>query len=475
MKEKKFINHFMMIGTGTILNIFIGLMTTPVITRLVGKETYGEFSIFTMYVGIGMMILCMGLDQGIIRFYYKENTVLYRRKLIRASCIIPTISTVLLTIVIMILNENQIIRFEFDTLTLGLLGICILVQLINRLNMVQLRAAYKTKEYSIIHVTNKLLYIFFTIVFITILHKQHFTSMVMATIVSYVFVAVFGIYVQRSEWKFWGIPRSEKFDYRELYAYSAPYVISMGVTTLFQALDKISLNRYCSYSEVGIYASAMNIVSIFAIVQSTFNALWAPMAIEHYHSNPEDRSFYQRANCMITVVMFFIGSTLILCKDIFVLLLGEQYREAALIIPCLIFNPIMYTISETTVGGIVFKKKSSMQIVVAIIACVSNMVGNSFLVPILGGRGAAISTGISYIVFFTARTLIANRYFPVDWKLGKLFMLIGIVLMYALYNTFCDNVGISILWYMIILITMIGLYRNVIIEGVKLGLEQIKK
>lgn len=475
VKNKKFLTHFMMIGTGTILNMFIGLFTTPVITRLVGKDVYGQFSIFTMYVSIGVMILCMGLDQGIIRFYYKENATSYRRKLIRASCILPIFATVLVTIVFVLLSENQIIQFEFDTLILGLLGICILIQIINRLNMVQLRVAYKTKEYSIIHVAHKLIFIILTIVLIAVFHKQHFISMVMATIISYILVALYGIYVQRDEWKFWQIPRSEKFNYKELYLYSAPYIISMGVTTLFQAIDKLSLNSYCTYSEVGIYASAMNIISIFAIVQSTFNALWAPMAIEHFHQNPEDRSFYQKANSLITVVMFFIGSTLILFKDVFVLLLGEQYREAAYIVPCLIFNPIMYTISETTVGGIVFKKKSSMQIVVAIIACVTNICGNSFLVPLLGGRGAAISTGISYIVFFIARTLIANKYFPVNWKLKKFFLLTGIVLVYTLYNTFYENVGISVLGYLVILITMIVMYKDVIIGVVKLGYRQIKK
>ena len=56
-KSNNFLNHFLTIGTGTILNMFIGLITTPVITRLVGEDVYGQFSIFTMYVSIGEMIL----------------------------------------------------------------------------------------------------------------------------------------------------------------------------------------------------------------------------------------------------------------------------------------------------------------------------------------------------------------------------------------------------------------------------------
>lgn len=68
-------------------------------------------------------------------------------------------------------------------------------------------------------------------------------------------------------------------------------------------------------------------------------------------------------------------------------------------IPFLAFHPIMYTISEVTVGGLVFKKKSKIQVIVSVVPCVVNFIGNTILVPFYGGRGAAISTGISYILF----------------------------------------------------------------------------
>ena len=103
----------------------------------------------------------------------------------------------------------------------------------------------------------------------------------------------------------------------------------MGITTIFQAIDKMSLNRYCSYEEVGIYSSALTLVHVFAIVQTTFAAIWSPMVVEHYEKEPEDQTFYQKGFRTMSFVMFFIGSSLILCKDLFVLLLGEDYRGSA--------------------------------------------------------------------------------------------------------------------------------------------------
>lgn len=77
--KNSFLIHFLTIGTGTILNMLIGVLTTPIITRLVEEDVYGQFSIFTMYVSIAEMILCMGLDQGIIRFYHEQDSIQYRR------------------------------------------------------------------------------------------------------------------------------------------------------------------------------------------------------------------------------------------------------------------------------------------------------------------------------------------------------------------------------------------------------------
>jgi O-antigen/teichoic acid export membrane protein len=64
----------------------------------------------------------------------------------------------------------------------------------------------------------------------------------------------------------------------------------------------------------------MSLVHIFAIIQSTLNAVWVPMSIEHYEKKPDDKGFYQKANQIITVIMYFIGINLIFVKDFFAIL-----------------------------------------------------------------------------------------------------------------------------------------------------------
>lgn len=177
----------------------------------------------------------------------------------------------------------------------------------------------------------------------------------------------------------------------------------------------------------------------------------------------------------MTFVMFFIGISLILCKDLFVLLLGEDYRGSAAMIPFLCLSPIMLTISDTTVIGITFSKKSYLQIIVAAVACGMNIVGNTLLVPIYGGVGASISTGFSYIVFFAIRTILSNRYFPMKWGMGKFFVITLMFLAYALYNTFNKFGIMTVLGYFALFAVLLYFYRDVVQDGWRLGKTYLRK
>lgn len=475
MGQKSYIHHFLVVGGGTALNMLVGFLTTPVITRLVGTEEYGQFSIFTMYATIALLVFCMGTDQSLIRFFYRKDTIDYQRTIIQKCWQLPVIVCVVVGIMVNFLCYTGRLHLEFDNYVVTMLTICVLFQVLNRLDLIVLRVSYKTILYSVLQVAYKTLFAILVLLGCWYFKAYYFYVMVTSMTASYIIVTCIGVYCQRDLWSFWKSTIKYDINLKELYTYAFPFIISMGITTIFQAIDKISLNMYCTYSEVGIYSSAMTLVHIFAIIQTTFNSLWAPMATEHYEKNPEDKEYHIRGNRVITVVMFIVGFSLIAIKDIFALLLGSDYREAAYILPFLIFNPIMYTVSETTVVGIVFMKKSNMHIVVASISCLVNILGNTILVPAYGCRGAAISTGIAYIVFFISRTLIANHYYHVDWRLSRFWSVTVIAVVYAWYNTFYQFSIVSVIGYIVAVGITLILYKDALIDVVKEAKQLLNK
>ena len=71
--------------------------------------------------------------------------------------------------------------------------------------------------------------------------------------------------------------------------------------------------------------------------------------------------------------------------------------------------------------GIGFKKKTQYFFYVSVIASVSNFIGNLLLVPYLGAKGAAISTGLSYIIFFSARTYFSTKLIDFGFNLKRIY------------------------------------------------------
>ena len=77
--KNNFLKNFIIIGGGTFISMFIGFITTPIITRAVDPNAYGEYSIFTLYSSIAVMVLYLGMDQSLVRFFYDKESLDYKR------------------------------------------------------------------------------------------------------------------------------------------------------------------------------------------------------------------------------------------------------------------------------------------------------------------------------------------------------------------------------------------------------------
>ncbi|MGM9834472.1 MAG: lipopolysaccharide biosynthesis protein [Bacilli bacterium] len=460
MKNNNIFKHFITIGIGTFLNMVLAFISTPIITRIVSPSDYGQYSLFTTYSSIALMVLCLGMDQALVRFYYEEKTLVYKKKLLFNCLILPFVFSLLIGLGLILLNSFDILKIQFNKNIVLLLVLYTFLQVFYRFSQLVNRLEFNTKLYSLLNVLIKVFYLVFSLPMLLIIKSNYLFILALSITISTFLCLIISILANNNLWKFNNTSLYEKGKMKVLIKYSFPYIFSMGITTLFQAIDKLTLNYYSTYENIGIYSSAIMIVNIFAIVQTAFNTIWAPSAMEHYANDNNDTTFYIKGNQIITLIMFFIGINIIFFKDILVFFLGSEYREAAFILPFLIFYPIMYTISETTVNGINFKKKTKLHIFIALGACLTNIVGNIILVPKIGPKGAAISTGISYIIFFTLRTLLSNKYFYVDFKLKKFYFITLIVSLFALYNTFNKFNYINISLYLISLILLIVLYKD---------------
>lgn len=457
MSTRKYFKSFLSFSLGTWLRAFIYVFTTPIITYLINPEEFGKSAMYATAFGVINTIVLFGTDQSFVRFFYdyeedKKNELLW-------SCLLPSvIIATILSMVVLVLSDRISVALygqKYDFINL-IFVVNIYLSLFQRYNQLIVRMLKKGMLYSLIDIVAAVLTTVFTIIFA--LFSRTFYSIILGGLVGTISALLVGISQGRDYWK---ITRPKKEDLKEVLKYSVPFVPTMLLFWLFSSIDRISLRQYSTFVQIGIYSAAFKVAQVLSLVQSGFTTFWVPMAYERYSKNNQDTSFFVRANEMVSFVMFSVGFLLLGFKDILFLLLARSYRESSMVFPFLSFLPIMYSISETTVVWINFKKKSYWHMLITTVSALTNYIGNTLLVPIYGARGAAISTGISYIVFFWMRTLVAMRLYPkAGYNLKKVTLVTILMVCVALIETFQNSFVLNMVMGILGVIITIFVYKE---------------
>ena len=462
MKKQSTLQNIIAMFAGTCLNILISFVTTPLITRLVLPEDYAQWSLFTSYSTVLYAIVMIGLDQAFIRFYYKDDSINYKRFLIFTSIKIPFFICVIFSLCSFSwIQKLGLFGYE-GLLPYILTMINVIILIVNRISQLVLRMEQRGKAYSTLIVLNKIVFAVMAIGLITATQINNFIILTISSMVSQAVITIAAIWMTKKYWKFYDIQKDFcEIRIKDLMLYGIPFIWALLAGDIFNAADKWSLNILTNLHEVGVYSAAATIVALTSVVNTTFCLLWAPMAMEHYSKDPEETTFFVRANAYITIAMFGIGAAIIGFKDIIILFLGEEYRLSSTIVPFLLFNPIMTTISETTVYGINFKKKTMYHTVIMLISCGINVILNFVFVPIFSSKGAALATAISYTAFFVLRTFFANKVFPVKFELKRFSFITILFSIYAAINTFIEiPILHNIVMMLIFILLLLVIYRK---------------
>lgn len=466
---------FLSFSYGSWIGLIVGFFATIITTRILLPEDFGKASMFTLALNVLMILIMLGTDQSFVRFFYEENPE-NRGGLLYNSIRIPLILSVFAIAILLLFYKNiSLWLFEEESISVIIfLSLGILAQILFRYSTLVIRMQQKGTLYSNIQVIHKVFELVTLLVFFFIFGASY-KIIIYSTVVNLILLALICI---RKEKKFWSI-KNLKIDNlvhtrKEILQFGFPLVITILITWLFQSFDKIAIRHWSNFNELGLYSAAFKIVALVNVVQTSFSTFWTPVAYERFTKDPNDKTFFEKIFKVVSFIIFFVAIASITGKDIIVYLLGREYREASNIMPFLVFMPVMYTISEITVMGINFYKKSKWHILIASIVCIINIVGNALLVPKYGAIGASISTAFAYVVYFGLRTQISQKYFKVNYNLKKTYFIITIISIYALFSVMTNSFYINILMGIFIGLVVIALYFNDIKVGYRM-LREFKK
>ncbi|EMK2598506.1 oligosaccharide flippase family protein [Bacillus cereus] len=447
-----FIKKLIHFSVGPVIGATISFITVPLTAYFISPEEYGKASLFLLLQVLLAAYLYLGIDQAYTREYHE---VADKNLLLQNALVLPLGMATIISI-LFLFNMSYLSNFFWGDpkqngpiimLTLSMYGM-----IFERFLLLSIRMEEKAMLYSMFTILIKLLTLLVTLG-VLLFWRKDFLSVIYGTIVGQLLSDIILLVIFHKKLRF-RLKYYNKNLIKKLFLFGIPVFIAFSIEGIFTTIDRFSLKWFSNFKEVGLYTVALKVASLMKVFQSSFTSFWVPTAYRWYDEN-KPIYYYQRVSDAVVIVFSILFMIIMLFKGVIPIIFTEDYQYVIYIIPYILLVPIFYTVSETTTLGIVFMRKTHLNIWVSISAICINIVCIFIFVPIWGAKGAAISTGIAYFIYYCMRTFLSIKIWP-GLKIKSQLMILFLLLISAGCNTFMGNTVWIINFLLLVYFIIIG-------------------
>jgi O-antigen/teichoic acid export membrane protein len=152
---------------------------------------------------------------------------------------------------------------------------------------------------------------------------------------------------------------------------------------------------YLALADIGLYAVALKVASIFQLIESAFRMAWGPFMWERLEED-NHREVYRRAMKIVTGgSLCLAGGFALLGREALALLTTPAYMGGAPLVGILGFSAALLIVSQTVGLGAGIVKKTEFNTVVYLVSAGANICGLFVLVPRAGLIAVPVCLAIS--------------------------------------------------------------------------------
>lgn len=373
--------------TYQILIIIIPLITTPYITRVIGKEGLGIYSYTYSIAHYFVLFSMLGINNYGNRLVakYKDD----KEKLSK--------------------EVSSLYVFQF---ILGILFIFIYMVYIN----IKKGEYYKYSAIQSIYLASVLFdinWIFFGLEKFKITISRNIIIKIITTICVFIFVKNVedvGIYILIltlgtliSQLLLWFFVKKEitfikpkLSDIKKHFKPNLILFIPVIAVSLYKIMDKIMLGNMSDIAEVGLYESAEKIVNVPLTIIAAFGTVMLPRTTNLLSNNNLEKAkeyFDKAIMSIIFMALPIIFGTFAIADKLTILYLGKDFINASVLIKILSITVFFTGIANVIrTQYLIPKEKDKEYIISVFMGAVINVILNLILIPIYKAKGAAIGT-----------------------------------------------------------------------------------
>lgn len=452
---------------GPIGSAVIGLISLPIIAWYFSPNDVGRLAMLQVVISFSILLFSLGLDQAYVREYHvvDDKHALLKEVMFPGLFIL----IVVITLFCFFSFSASNLLFALDSVLISFFVVLsIFFSFISRYLSLILRMQERGIAFSVSQIMPKVIFLSLVVFFVLIKNNLLFTELIVANFFSISTVLVLLSWNTRLVWKRALRAEIDIARLKQMINYSLPLIGSGIAFWGLTSTDKIFLRSFSSFSELGVYSVALSFASIALIFQAIFTTVWVPTVYQWTSSNLCIKKIQQVTNAVAVVVLIIWSLTGMFSWVISYILPGE-YAEVQYILLLAIAYPLLYTLSEATGIGIGVTRKTLFSLLAALIALLINLVGNWYLIPIYGARGAAAASAFAFFTLFVIRTEASSR---IWLKLDNCKIYLSIVLLLSVSlvtNIFLPPFTYVFLAFLLSFLTCFFLFKKDISSLCKLG------
>ena len=406
--KKKFLKNMVGFSMMTWISFLLGFLSSPIATRLFVPEELAKFNMFSTYGSLIASVCYLGLDQAYVRFFREPPGKSTRKSLYTFCTLVPLAFSLVAALVLSFFWRSlsvQVMGTESRSVFVQLCLFSFFLVLFRFLSL-SYRMEQNAKLYTIqgvCHVVvTKLAYLA-----VGFGDARGQTAILVLTVLMALFCLAC-LWLQRSRFDVHFAREIDRPFVQEVSHFALPLAPLAMLSWFNSNANSVVLRNLMGLSENAIYSSALGLAATINIIQTGFNAYYAPYVLEHYQD--DSTRFFTIFRLMACLLCLFgLGITL-LQTPVF-LLLGKSYRSSVIFFPFLFLSPICYCLGETTGMGINIAKKTHWTTIIYLFSAVVNIALCFLLIPSQGMTGAAMASAFSAILTLLFRTLVGERYY----------------------------------------------------------------
>ena len=332
---------------GPIVSAFIGFITVPLVTNFISPEEYGKASMFSLVQGILSMIIYLGMDQAFVRefFVFPKNK---KNHLMANAMILPLFFVLVLEILLFIFRYRLsfwMFSSKDEIISVYILMALLPIMIVETFSLFKIRLEEKGLQYSLYIIALKLMILILTILLFTIYEKS-FRAVVYALGLAEIFIGIILYFTVMKKQKL----SKQTFDFDlivRMLKFGLPLIPASLMIWILNSMDKVMLKEFYNFEALGIYSAAFKIITVLSIIQTCFRLFWTPIA-NKWNEEGKELKYFTFIAKLLSLVMFLTFLLILIFKDIIIIILSKDYREAVYVVPFLLLYPIMSTICEIT-------------------------------------------------------------------------------------------------------------------------------